>query len=183
MNIISIARDVSIRKIEAGDLEKISAYEYSVSIIESHADLDRLRQLHSESSLWDEQAGAVAIVENSTKRFVGTCQFYRAAPCIHGLEIGYIVHDKSDRGKGFASQSLRLLSNHLFSTRTSIHRHQLMIEVWNTASWKVAERAGFIRDGLLRSSGFGEDPADCFVYSRTKRDFDEELKSSNGPSS
>ena len=183
MSTISAAKNISIRQIEDGDLENIVAHEYSVSIVEPHSDMSRLRQLFAESSLWSELAGAVAIVENSTKRFVGTCQFFRAAPCIHGLEIGYIIHNKLDRGKGFASQSLRLLSDHLFSTRSNIHRHQLMIEVWNTPSWKVAERGGFISDGLLRSSGFGEDPADCFIYSRTRRDFEEELKSSNGPSS
>ena len=138
MSVISESTDVSIRKINDGDLDKISAYEFSVSIIEPHSDLVRLRQLFSESNLWSELAGAAAIIENSTNRFVGTCQFYRAAPCIHGLEIGYIIHDRSDRGKGYASQALRLLSDHLFSTRANIHRQQLLIEAWNTASWKVA---------------------------------------------
>ena len=65
--------------------------------------------------MWSDLAGAVAIIENASDRFVGTCQFYRSAPCIHGFEIGYIVHDKSDRGKGYAHQSLRLLSDHIFS--------------------------------------------------------------------
>lgn len=181
MSTISKSTDISLRNITDDDLEKITRYEYSVSITEPHSDIVRLRQLYSESNLWNELAGAAAIVENHTSKFIGTCQFYRSAPCIHGLEIGYIIHDRSDRGKGYASQALRLLSDHLFSTRSSIHRLQLMIEVWNTPSWKVAERCGYIRDGLLRSSGFGENPADCFIYSRTKNDFEEEQKSSNGP--
>jgi hypothetical protein len=28
-------------------------------------------------------------------------QFYRSGPGIHGLEIGYILHDEDDRGKGY----------------------------------------------------------------------------------
>ena len=54
-------------------------------------------------------------------------------------------------------------------------------EVWNTASWRLAERRGFVREGLLRSAGFGAaDPADCFIYSRTRKDWREALHSKVG---
>jgi RimJ/RimL family protein N-acetyltransferase len=182
MNSIAIANTVSIRRIEFDDLPQFVPFPYSVSITEPHSNLDRLSDLHAESGLWGELAGAVAITENTTKRLVGTCQFYRSAPCIHGFEIGYVVHASVDRGKGYAAQALRLLSDYLFSSRPNIYRHQLIIEVWNTPSWKVAERAGFLREGVLRSCGFGtEDPADCLVYSRTKKDYQRKTSSSNGP--
>ena len=181
-DLIATAGKISIRRIKQDDLPQIVPFPFSVSITEQHATLDRLRDLYSDSELWSEVAGAVAISENATRRLVGTCQFYRSAPCIHGFEIGYVVHGKSDRGKGYAAQALRLLSDHLFSSRPNIYRHQLLIEVWNTPSWKVAERSGFVREGMLRSCGFGEgDPGDCFVYSRTQKDYQRELSSSNGP--
>ena len=67
------------------------------------------------------------------------------------------------------------MSETLFGERAGCYRQQLMIEVWNTPSWKVAERCGFIREGLLRSAGFGRgDPSDCFVYGRTRKDWHEQ---------
>ncbi len=178
---IAAGKTVSIRKIEARDLETIAGFEYSVSILEPHASIERLTQLFETSAMWQEESGAVAIIENDSSRMVGTLQFYRSAPCIHGLEIGYVIHNPDQRRKGYAGEALRLLSDYLFLEKTKFFRQQLLIEVWNTASWKVAERSGFLREGILRSCGFGEgDPADCFVYSRTRKDYVQEHASSNG---
>ena len=173
---------ISIRNLVLSDLEAISHFEYSVSVTEPHSDPRRLAEIHEETGMWLEESGAVAIVENTTQRMVGTLQYYRSAPCIHGLEIGYLVHNSDDRRKGYAAQALRLFSDLLFSTKPNVFRQQLIIEVWNTASWKVAERSGFLREGVLRSCGFGDgDPADCLVYSRTQKDYVQELASTNGP--
>ena len=177
-----VGKSISIRKISPDDFATISQFEYSVSITEPHSDIDRLAELHEETGMWAKDMGAVAIVENATQRMVGTLQHYRSAPCIHGQEIGYLIHSPDDRRKGYAAQALRLFSDLLFSTKPDSYRQQLIIEVWNTASWKVAERCGFLREGVLRSCGFGDDdPADCFVYSRTLTDYSQELASTNGP--
>jgi len=179
--ILGSGSSISIRKLALSDLNTISRFEYSVSVTEPHGDPSRLAEIHQESGMWLEESGAVAIIENSTQRMVGTLQYYRSAPCIHGLEIGYVVHSPGDRRKGYTTEALRLLSDLLFSEQPNFFRQQLIIEVWNTASWKVAERSGFIREGILRSCGFGDgDPADCFVYSRTLKDFSQQMASSNG---
>ncbi len=179
---LATGTSISIRKIAPCDFGMISKFEFSVSIAEPHSDTKRLAQIYAETAMWRKESGAVAIVENSTQRMIGTLQYYRSAPCIHGLEIGYLVHNPDDRRKGYAAQALRLFSDFLFSTKSNFYRQQLIIEVWNTASWKVAERCGFVREGVLRSCGFGEgDPADCFVYSRTQKDYSQELTSANGP--
>lgn len=95
-------------------------------------------------------------------------------PCIHGYELGYIIHDPADRGRGVATEAVRLFSDHLFGAAPGFYRLQLLIETWNVASWKLAERCGFVREGLLRSAGFGSgDPADCFAYARTRKDWHE----------
>lgn len=163
------------------DLEVIANFEYSVSITEPHSDPQRLEELFTDTGFWLEDSGAVAIVDNTNHRLLGTLQYYISAPCIHGLEIGYVVHDQSDRGKGYAGQALQLLSDHLFAEMPKIFRQQLLIAVWNTASWKVAEKCGFVREGMLRSCGFdAHDPEDCFIYSRTKKDYVTQAASSNG---
>ena len=152
-----------------------------MSIAEPLDTVDRAEQVYAETAFWTDDSAAVAMVELATGLMVGTMQAYRSSPTIHGLEIGYLIHDQADRRKGFASQGLGLFSDLLFSTRKTFWRQQLIIEVWNTASWKVAERCGFVREGILRSCGFGEgDPADAFVYSRTRKDMLQQHASSNG---
>ena len=159
---------LKIRPIEKSDLPAISAEPYSVTIDEPGDDLARLTQLLDETGFWQDAAGAVAIDDGGLK---GTIQFYRSGPCIHGFELGYVIHDRRYWGKGYASTGLRLLSAKLFTERPRIFRQQLTIACSNTASWKVAERCGFVREGILRASGFGDDPEDSYVYSQTRRDF------------
>lgn len=170
---------MTLRRIEAGDLPQIARYPFTLSITEPMTDPERLAEAFAASGFWTEEAGAMAIVAEG--RLAGTCQFYRAAPCIHGFELGYILHDPADRGRGLAAPAVREFSDLLFAERPGLYRQQLMIEAWNTASWKLAERCGFTREGLLRSSGFGAgDPADCLIYSRTRKDWHEEATTTMG---
>ncbi len=179
--VLASGRTICIRKVQRDDLARIAEFAFTVSISEPQNALPRLQSVHASTDLWQHDAGAVAIVELQSARLVGTAQYYRPGPCVHGLELGYIIHAIEDRGRGYAAQALRLLSDVLFAAADPYHRQQLMIEVWNTASWKVAERCGFMREGVLRASGLGEgEPADSFIYSRTYRDYQQELTSNNG---
>ena len=179
-NEIASDGQVGIRRVTEADLAMIAQHPYSVTITEPGDDIGRLGQIYGKSGLWRGEAAAVAITDAPTGRMIGTIHCYRAAPCIHGLELGYLIHGPADRGRGAASRAVRMFSDHLFDTRPDLYRQQLLIEVWNTASWKVAERCGFVPEGILRSSGFGEgDPADSFVYSRTRRDHEQQAVSLN----
>ncbi len=162
---------VYIRRIEPEDFDQVSKFHYTLSITEPLTEISRIRERFEESGFWTENSGAVAIVENTSNRLVGTCQFYQAGPCIHGFELGYVIHHEEDRRKGYASEALRLFSTLLFQDFPKLHRQQLHIEVSNTASWKLAERCDFMREGILRSSGWEKgEPSDCFVYSRILKD-------------
>lgn len=172
---VAVGDTVAIRRIETADLAQIGRFAFTVSITEPLTDPALLCSAFEKTGFWQPESGALAIVDAATRRLLGTCQFYRSAPCIHGIELGYIIHEPADRGRGYASQAVRLFSDHLFDTRPAFWRQQLIIEVWNTASWKLAERCGFVREGLLRSAGFGAgDPSDCFLYARTRKDWHEE---------
>lgn len=64
-------------------------------------------------------------------------------------EIGYWVV-ASARGSGIASAALTALSDWAFS-QIGVPRLELYIEPGNIGSIRTAERAGYIREGLLRS--------------------------------
>jgi RimJ/RimL family protein N-acetyltransferase len=65
-------------------------------------------------------------------------------------ELGYIVAAHA-RGRGLASAALAELTRWAFEER-GILRAYLMIDVDNPASKRVAERAGYTREGTLRST-------------------------------
>lgn len=165
--ILAEGRRVRLRRIEAGDLEACAAFLYTLSIAEPLTDLARSRAVHDDTGMWLQDSGAVAIVADS--RLVGTMQFYRAGPGIHGYEIGYILHGEADRRKGYASDGLRLFSDYLFAHHPECYRLQLIIETWNDASVRLAEACGYVREGVLRKAGYSsDDPEDCFIYSRVR---------------
>jgi RimJ/RimL family protein N-acetyltransferase len=67
----------------------------------------------------------------------------------HGqAEIGYwLLHDA--RGRGIATRTARFLAEHGFSL--GLERIEARVFVGNDASERVLERAGFTREGVLRS--------------------------------
>ena len=161
---------VRLRNIGVRDLKAASAYKFTLSITEPATNLKRLRVLYDRNGFWTEDTGAVAIEAIEDKRLLGTLQFYRAGACIHGYEIGYILHDEDDRGKGYASEAVRLFSDYLFEQRPGCHRLQLIIETWNAASARLAETCGYASEGTLRKAGYSspDEPSDCLIYSRVR---------------
>ena len=64
-------------------------------------------------------------------------------------ELGYVVAPRA-RGRGVATEALRLLTGWAFSALDAL-RLELLIGAENGPSKRVAERCGYIREGLMRS--------------------------------
>jgi GNAT superfamily N-acetyltransferase len=58
-----------------------------------------------------------------------------------------VLADPSARGRGLAAAALTAFAWSI----PALHRIELYIEPWNTGSIRTAERAGYQREGLLRS--------------------------------
>jgi RimJ/RimL family protein N-acetyltransferase len=68
------------------------------------------------------------------------------------VELGYLVAPKA-RGRGIATEALRLLTDWAFQ-ELDAERIELKIAAENPASKRVAERCGYLREGVLRSTYF-----------------------------
>jgi ribosomal-protein-alanine N-acetyltransferase len=66
------------------------------------------------------------------------------------VELAYVVAPEA-RGRGLACAAVRLLGDWAFA-ELGAQRLQLRIDPENEASHRVAERAGYTREGVLRSS-------------------------------
>jgi RimJ/RimL family protein N-acetyltransferase len=76
----------------------------------------------------------------------------------------------AQRGRGYGTQAQRLLAAYLFQT-TDAMRVEAGTDVENIAEQRALEKAGFAREGVLRSAQFrGGTYHDMVMYSRVRTD-------------
>ena len=107
---------------------------------------------------------AFAIVDGDG-HFVGVAVAPRIDREAATVELGYVVA-AAHRGRGVATEALRLLSEWAFA-ELGVLRLELRIDVRNEASKRVAARGGYLREGTLRSLRLErERRADTEIWSR-----------------
>jgi RimJ/RimL family protein N-acetyltransferase len=92
---------------------------------------------------------AFAILEDGA--FVGFAVAVGIDETARTVELGYAVAPHA-RGRGIATETLRQLSDWAFAR--GMERLELHIGHANAGSQRVAERAGYVREGLMRSVYF-----------------------------
>jgi RimJ/RimL family protein N-acetyltransferase len=108
-------------------------------------------------------------LEDETGAFLGLGVVPRIEREAATAELGYVVVPEA-RGRGVATEALRLLTEWAFGELGMI-RLELMIDVQNHASKKVAERCGYVREGVLRSAYFKQGRRrDTELWSRLSTD-------------
>lgn len=115
------------------------------------------------------QRAGFAIVDAVNGEFLGMAALVRLDRDAREAEAGYIVAPAA-RGRGIAGRALRLLTEWSLQ-ELGLERVELRIEVENEPSIRVAERADYVREGVLRSVHFKQGQrADIAIYSRLATD-------------
>lgn len=101
---------------------------------------------------------------------IGSCGFLNKVPQHSRAEIGTEL-SKEYWGQGIASEAFEAVIRYGFEN-LNLQRIEALIEPPNLPSQKLAEKQGFLREGLLRSYEFtcGEFD-DLYMYSLLKQDF------------
>jgi RimJ/RimL family protein N-acetyltransferase len=85
-------------------------------------------------------------------------------------EIGYALA-RDAWGQGFASEAARALVNWALA-QPGIYRVWAVCDVDNAASGRVLEKAGMVREGLLRRwsvhPNVSDEPRDCWCYAKVR---------------
>jgi RimJ/RimL family protein N-acetyltransferase len=85
------------------------------------------------------------------------------------FEIGIEIHDAAERGRGYGSEAITLIAQHLFDMHAA-ERVQASTAVWNEPMRAVFRRLGFAEEGVMRSFMPTETGRDDFVlYAITRR--------------
>lgn len=110
----------------------------------------------------------VAWVIEFQGRYAGNIDLKRADWVARSVEVGYLTAPWA-RGRGVMTEALSSVTDWVLGQ--GFIRAEVRAAVGNTASQRVAEKAGFRREGVLRRAGHThEGPVDLVVLSRLAND-------------
>jgi RimJ/RimL family protein N-acetyltransferase len=118
-----------------------------------------------------EGSGArLAIARAADGAFIGWCSLHSWDPVYRSAKLGYCLHDTA-WGDGFATEAAGALLQWAFDT-LDLNRVQAETDTRNTASSRVLEKLGFIREGTLREDCVvNGEVSDSWVYGLLRRDW------------
>ena len=168
--------NVTVRAYEAADAEGLwQAVRESVPEVfpwlpwahagYSHA--DALEWAHSRAQLFAERREFAFAIVAADGRFLGGCGINQINAIHRFGNLGYWVRT-SATGRGVASEAVRQVADFAFRN-TELVRLEIVCAVGNRRSQRVAERAGAVREGVLRDRLLLHGQAvDAIMYSLTR---------------
>ncbi len=120
--------------------------EYYPLDVPSYPDFQRA---YHNRGYWHETRGALLIVD-AEDQILGEVTF-RDLPHRNALEIGYIVFHPSNRNQGIGTEAVQLFCKYLFEAK-QIQRLELAIVPGNEGSKRIAQKCGFIFEGISRKA-------------------------------
>ncbi|MHB1435664.1 MAG: GNAT family N-acetyltransferase [Thermoplasmata archaeon] len=141
------------------DRFEVDTWESFVSAVESAPDDPR-----SVAPRW--------IVEERTGgRTLGFVGYYSPHPILEFLDVWYVVGDRERRGRGYGTEAVRLLIDHLFRSQP-VERIGATCDVENVPSVRLLERLKLHREGRLARALFHHSSwHDVFVYGITRAEW------------
>jgi [ribosomal protein S5]-alanine N-acetyltransferase len=151
------AGEIVLRRLETGDVPWITAAcsdrelsRYVPGIPYPYAQADARAFIHRAARDWAEGRAATFVIATLPDgKGLGTVALHLAAGDPGLAQVGYWL-TREARGRGAATIAVRLVSRWAF-TAVGIDRLSLQTAPENVASQRVAQRAGFTREGMLRA--------------------------------
>jgi [ribosomal protein S5]-alanine N-acetyltransferase len=151
------AGGVVLRRLEPGDIPWVTAAcsdrelsRYIPAIPYPYAEADARAFIERSTRAWTEGTAATFVISNAPDGAgLGTIGLHLAAGDTGLAQVGYWLAREA-RGRGAATITVQLVSRWAF-TALGVDRLSLQTAPENVASQRVAERAGFTREGLLRA--------------------------------
>lgn len=126
-------------------LSKKEIYQYEPGSPVSFTDAVRIAHERSQ------EKNFIAVVDKQTGHLLGHFSFFQTEPSyVNTYELGFIFNP-SHQGKGFATEAGKALIQHCFY-ELKIHRIISNCNPENAKSWRLLERLGFTREGLLKEN-------------------------------
>jgi ribosomal-protein-alanine N-acetyltransferase len=87
-------------------------------------------------------------------------------------EIGFVVSDDKNWGKGFMGEALKPIIEHGFE-QINLHRIEVFIGLNKPATYKILAKNDFVKEGHLRENYFRKCVyEDSLLYALLKKDYE-----------
>jgi RimJ/RimL family protein N-acetyltransferase len=86
-------------------------------------------------------------------RLIGSCQLLGRSPLHRNAELQIRIGEADARGRGYGTEAVKLLVRFGFAD-LNLHRISLQVFADNAAAIRAYEKAGFVREGLLRDAAY-----------------------------
>ena len=131
------------------------------------------REVLSRGPLRNERNGVLVIERVSDGEPIGTVGWHRTdygpSPESEAWNVGISLIPEA-RGQGYGTEAQAQLAAYLFDT-TAVNRVEAQTDVENVAEQRSLEKAGFIREGVVRGAQFRAGAYhDLVTYSRVRAD-------------
>ena len=148
---------IRLRPVQERDLEvlysRMNNLEYRGAFfpLGLHAE-PKFRREFDEHGYWGKDEGMLLVVDPDDE-IVGEIEFFPITNYLVGYELSYLIFGEEHAGKGYATEAVQLLTEYLFA-RLRTNRLQLNIHPDNEASRRIATKAGYTLEGLMRGCWF-----------------------------
>lgn len=146
---------INLRMIKQLDLDEILSLSSDLSQRGEYYNINLTsesvyKKRYQETGFWNDDTGTMVITDKDG-RLVGDIAYFKGVWYLPGYEIGYRIFKEEDRGKGYITEALKLFSAYLFAVKP-INRLEIQVAKGNIPSRKVAEKCGFVYEGLKRQA-------------------------------
>ena len=118
------------------------------------------------------------ICAKENDKLVGITAFHRVDLVSRAAAYSIRIVDKADWGKGYGSEVTRLMVEHGFEA-LNLNRIQLYVFVGNERGIRAYEKAGFVKEGLLRQAMYhNNEYCDFHVMAILREEYYKRKKSS-----
>ena len=181
-NIQLTSGSILLRPYELSDVDAVAVYEV---VIESKAELTPwMYWYHPDYSIeearkwvelcaerWESETSySFVVTEPGSGVLLGNCSLTMVHRSFGLAEIGYYIRTSRTK-QGIATGAVNLVAQFGFD-RPKLNRIEIVTAVNNVASQRVAEKAGAIREAILRNRTFSQGKVDnAVLFSLIPQDF------------
>lgn len=113
------------------------------------------------------------IANKETEAYLGQIDLIQIDWKNRSAEIGIVLGDEKNRGKGYGSESIKLLQYFVFN-RLNMNRLEIKVRDFNARAYRCYKKCGFKEEGRLRQHFFINGKyADTLLLSLLKPEYEE----------
>lgn len=152
-------KDIAIRPVKEADLDQL--FDFINDLDSVGPFLPNVWQSEPSFRAEFESTGFLSsslsrfVIVDSSNQMVGLTWSFKSVPYFDALEVGYRIFHRAHRGKGYASESLKLLCRYLFEA-FQVNRLEIRVSAGNDESEMVATKCGFNLEGTHREAAYSK---------------------------